>query len=195
MAAGLLTVVCLLATGCSRATGMAQAAAPVTEVATAELAEGTWHGTFQVDGELSNVPAHVGSAGCTALGLMTLDLHRGAIGSQGGVSGRLRVGAVTVSGTTGTACGRRDRSRGTLQGTLSCDGTCLRADRFRLLGVSYGWLVASIRSFPVGPTMQTQQLRGQFGGGRSHHNSLQGTFTLTTSVARAEIRAMERTYP
>ena len=118
---------------------------------------------------------------------MALDLHRGAIGTQG-VSGRLWVGAVTVSGIV---CGRRDRSRGSLQATLSGDGTRLRADSFRLLGVPYRRLVASIRTFPVGPTMQVQQLEGQFGGGRSHHHSLQGTFTLTTSVARADIRAME----
>jgi hypothetical protein len=193
MAAGVLTVVCLLATGCTRATGTAQATPPVTEVITAELVEATWQGTFQVDGQLIDVPAHVGSAGCTAIGLMTLDLHRGAIGSQGSVSGRLRVRAVTMSGTAGPACGRRDRSRGSLQGTLSGDGTRLRADRFRLLGVAYGWLVASIRSFPVGPTMQSEQLQGWFGGGRSHHRSLQGTFTLTRTVARADIRAVERT--
>jgi hypothetical protein len=194
MAAGLLTVVCLLATACTRATGTAQATPPGTDVVAAELAEGTWQGTFQVDGQLINVPAHVGSAGCTAIGLMALDLHRGVIGTQGGVSGRLRVWAVTVSGTTGSACGRRDRSRGSLQGTLSSDGTRLRADGFRLLGVAYGWLVASIRTFPVGPTMQVQQLQGRFGAGRSHHRFLQGTFTLTTSVARADVRAVERTY-
>jgi hypothetical protein len=195
MVASLLTVVCLLATACTSATGTPRATPPGTGVGTAELAEGTWQGTFQVDGRLINVPAHVGSAGCTANGRMALELHRGAVGTQGGVSGRLRVWAVTVSGTTGTACGRRDRSRGSLQGTLSGDGTRLRADGFRLLGVRYGWLVASIRNFPVGPTMQVQQLQGRFGAGRSHHRSLQGTFTLTTSVARADIRAVERTYP
>jgi hypothetical protein len=195
MAASLLPVVCLLATGCTRATGMAQAAPPVTEVVTVEPAEATWQGTFQVDGQLINVPAHVASAGCTAIGLMTLDLHRDTIGTQGSVSGRLRVGAVTVSGPAGDACGRRDRNRGSLQATLSCDGTCLRADRFRLLGVRYGWLVASIRSFPVGPTMQSEQLQGWFGGGRSHRRSLQGSFILTTTVARADIAAVERTYP
>jgi hypothetical protein len=194
MAASVLTVVCLLATACTRATGTAQATPPGTEVVTAELAEGTWQGTFQVDGQLINVPAHVGSASCTAIGLMALDLHRGAIGTQGGVSGRLRVWAVTVSGTTGTACGRRDRSRGSLQGSLSSDGTRLRTDGFRLLGVPYGWLVASIRTFLVGPTMQVQRLQGRFGAGRSHHRSLQGTFTLATSVARADVRAMEGTY-
>jgi hypothetical protein len=187
MAASLLPVVCLLATGCTRATGMAQAAPPVTEVVTVEPAEATWQGTFQVDGQLINVPAHVASAGCTAIGLMTLDLHRDTIGTQGSVSGRLRVGAVTVSGPAGDACGRRDRNRGSLQATLSCDGTCLRADRFRLLGVRYGWLVASIKAFPVSPTVQTEELQGQFGSGRSHHRSLHGTFTLTTTVTRADI--------
>jgi hypothetical protein len=195
MAASLLTVVCLLATGCTRATGTAQATPPVTEVVTAELVEASWRGTFQVDGQFTDVPAHVGSAGCTAIGLMVLDLHRGAIGTQGSVSGRLRVGAVTVSSTAGPACGRRRRIRGSLQATLFCDGTCLRADRFRLLGVSYGWLIASIRTFPVGPTMQMQQMQGQFGGGRSHHRSLQGSFTLTTTVAIADFGAVERTYP
>jgi hypothetical protein len=190
MAASLLTVVWLLATACTRATGTAQATPPGTDVVTAELAEGTWQGTFQVDGQLIDVPAHVGSAGCTAIGRMALDLHRGAIGTQGGVSGRLRVWAVTASGTTGTACGRRDRSRGSLQGTLSSDGTRLRADGFRLLGIAYGRLVASVRNFPVGPTMQLQQLQGRFGAGRSHHRSLQGTFTLTTSMVRADIRAV-----
>jgi hypothetical protein len=195
MAASLLTVVCLLATGCTRATDTTQATPPGTEVVTVELAEAPWRGTFQVDGQLVNVPAHVGSAACTAIGLMTLDLHRYTIGTQGSVSGRLRVGAVTMSGAAGTACGRRDRSRGSLQATLSCDGTCLRADRFRLLGVPYSWLVASIEAFPVGPTMQSEQLQGQFGGGRSHHRSLHGSFTLTTTVARADIGAVERTYP
>jgi hypothetical protein len=195
MAAGLFTVVGLLATGCTRATGTAQAAPPGTEVVTVELAEGTWHGTFQVEGQLSDVPAHVGSAACTAIGRMTLDLHRDRIGTQGSVSGPLRVGAVTTSGTTGTACGRRDRSRESLQATLSCDGGCLRADRFHLLGVRYGWLVASIKAFPVDPTMQSEQLQGHFGGGRSHHRALHGSFTLTTTVARADIGGVKRTYP
>jgi hypothetical protein len=56
-----------------------------------------------------------------------------------------------MSGATGTACGRRNRNRnrGSLRATLSCDGTCLQADGFRLLGVPYSWLVASIRSFPL----------------------------------------------
>jgi hypothetical protein len=139
--------------------------------------------------------AHVGSAACTAIGLMTLDLHRDTIGTRGSVSGRLRVGAVTMSGTAGTACGGRDNGRGSLQATLSCDGSCLRADRFRLLGVPYGWLVASIKAFPLGPTMQSEQLQGQFGDGRSHHRSLHGTFTLTTTVARADLGAVERSYP
>jgi len=105
MAASLLTVVWLLATGCTRATGTAQATPPGTDVGTAELAEATWQGTFQVDGQLIHVPAHVGSAGCTAIGRMALDLHRGAIGIQGSVRGRLRVWAVTVSGTAGTSRG------------------------------------------------------------------------------------------
>jgi hypothetical protein len=195
MAAGLLTVVCLLATGCTRATGTAQAPPPVTEVVPVEPAEATWQGTFEVEGQLTDVPAQVDSAGCTAIGLMTLDLHRDTIGTQGSVSGRLRVGAVTVSGPAGDACGRRDRNRGSLQATLSCDGSCLRADRFRLLGVGYSWLVASIRRFPVGPRMQSEQMEGRFGGGRSHHHSLHGTFTLTTTVARADIGAVERTAP
>jgi hypothetical protein len=43
--------------------------------------------------------------------------------------------------------------------------------------------------------MQTEQLKGQFGGGRSHHRSLDGTLTLTTTVTRADIGAVERTYP
>lgn len=189
MAASLLTVVCLLATACTRATGTAQTTPPGTDGVTAELAEGTWQGVFQVDGQLINVPAHVGSAGCTTIGRMALGLHQGTMGTQGSVSGPLRVWAVAASGTTGTACGRRDRSRDWLQGTLSSDGTRLRAVGFRLLGVSYGWLTASITTFPVGPTMQVQQLQGRFGAGRSHHRSLQGTFTLTTSVARADIRA------
>lgn len=191
MAASLLTLVCLVATGCTRVTGTPPVTPAGTEVVAAEPAEATWQGTFQVDGQLTDVPAHVGSAACTAIGRMTLDLHRDTTGTQGSVSGRLRVGAVTMSST---ACGRRDRSRGALQATLPCDGTCLRADRFRLLGVPYGWLVGSIRSFPVGPRMQIQQLQGQFGGGRSHHRSLHGTFTLTTTVARADIGPVERTY-
>jgi hypothetical protein len=190
--AGLGNELVELATGCTRATGTARAPPPGTEVVTAEPAEATWQGTFQVDGQLTDVPARVDSAGCTAIGLMTLDLHRDTIGTQGSVSGRLRVGAVTLSGP---ACGRRDRSRGSLQATLSCDGSCLRADRFRLLGVGYGWLVASIRTVPVDPTMQSEQLQGQFGGGRSHHHALHGTFTLTTTVARADIGAVEPTEP
>jgi hypothetical protein len=131
-----------------------------------------------------------------AIGLMTLDLHRDTIGTRGSVSGRLRVGRSRCpAGTAGTACGGRDNGRGSLQATLSCDGSCLRADRFRLLGVPYGWLVASIKAFPLGPTMQSEQLQGQFGDGRSHHRSLHGTFTLTTTVARADLGAVERSYP
>ena len=195
MAATVLMVGCLLATGCTSTTGTTQATPPGTDVVTAELAGATWQGTFQVDGQLTNAPAHVGSAGCIAIGRMALDLHQGAIGPHGRVSGRLRVWAVTMSGTTGTACGRRDRSRGSLLGTLASDGIHLQADRFRLLGVAYGWLTVSITNFPVTPTMQMQQLQGQFGAGRSHHRSLHGTFTVTRAVARANIRAVERTHP
>jgi hypothetical protein len=194
-AATVLMVGCLLATGCTSTTGTTQATPPGTDVVTAELADGTWQGTFQVDGQLTNAPAHVGSAGCTAIGRIALDLHQGAIGPHGGVSGHLRVWAVTMSGTTGTACGRRDRSRGSLLGTLASDGSHLQADRFRLLGVAYGWLTASITNYPVTPTMQMQQLQGHFGAGRSHHHSLHGTFTVTRAVARANIRAVERTHP
>jgi hypothetical protein len=189
-AAGALMVVCLLATGCTSATSTTRATPPGTDVVTPELADATWQGTFQVDGQLTNVPAHVGSAGCTAIGRMALDLHQGAIGTQGSVSGRLRVWAVTMSGTTGTGCGRRDLGPGLLQGTLSSDGTRLQVDGFRLLGVRYSWLFASITTFPVGPTMQMQQMQAQFGAGRSHHRSLRGTFTLATTVARADIRAV-----
>jgi len=195
MAATVLMVGCLLAIGCTSTTGTTQPTPPGTDVVTAELADGTWQGTFQVDGQLTHAPAHVGSAGCTAIGRMALDLHQGAIGPHGRVSGRLRVWAVTMSGTTGTACGRRDRSRGSLLGTLASDGSHLQADRFRLLGVAYGWLTASITNYPVTPTMQMQQLQGHFGAGRSHHHSLHGTFTVTRAVARANIRAVERTHP
>ena len=195
MAATVLTVVCLLATGCTSATGTTQSIPPGTDVVTAELADATWQGTFQVDGQLSNAPAHVGSADCTAIGRMALDLHQGALGPHGRVSGRLRVWAVTMSGTTGSACGRRDRSRGSLLGTLASDGAHLQADRFRLLGVAYGWLTASITNYPVTPTMQVQQLQGQFGAGRSHRRLLHGSFTLTTTVARTNSRALQRTYP
>jgi hypothetical protein len=171
LAASVLTVICLLATGCTSATATTQATPPGTDVVTAKLADATWKGTFQVDGQLTNAPAHVGSAGCTAIGLMALDLHRGAIGTRGSVSGRLRVWAVTMSGTTGTS-----------------HSTRLQAGRFRLLGVPYGWLATTITNFPVGPTMQTQQMQGQFGAGRNHHRSLRGTFTLTRAVATADIR-------
>ena len=150
---------CVLATGCTSTTGTTPATTPGTDVVTAELADGTWQGTFQVDGQLTNAPAHVGSAGRTAIGRMALDLHQGATSTHRRVSGRLRVWAVTMSGTTNTACGRRDRSRGSLLGTLASDGAHLRADRFRLLGVSYGWLTANITTFPVTPTMHVQQLQ------------------------------------
>jgi hypothetical protein len=132
-----------------------------------------------------------GRAGCTAIGRMALDLHQGATSTNRRVSGRLWVWAVTMSSTTGTACGRRDRSRGSLLGTLASDGTQLEADRFHLLGVPYGWLTANITTFPVTPTMQMQQLQGRFGAGRSHHRLLHGTFTVT----RANNRAVQRTYP
>jgi hypothetical protein len=195
MAATVLLVGCLLATGCTSTTATTRPTPPGTDVVTSELAEVTWQGTFQVDGQLTNAPAHVGSAGCTAIGRMALDLHQGAIGTHGGVSGHLRVWAVTLSGKTGTACGRRDRSHGSLLGTLASDGTHLQADRFRLLGIPYGWLTANITTFPVTPTMQMQQLQGQFGAGRSHHRSLHGTFTVTRAMARANLRAVQRTYP
>jgi hypothetical protein len=195
MAATVLMVGCLLATGCTSTTGTTQATPPGTDVVTAELADATWQGTFQVDGQLTNTPAHVGSAGCTAIGRMALDLHQGAIGPHGRVSGRLWVWAVTMSGTTGSACGRRDRSRGSLLGTLASDGAHLQADRFRLLGIAYGWLTVSITTFPVTPTMQVQQMQGQFGAGRSHHRLLHGSFTLTSTVARTNSRTGERTYP
>jgi hypothetical protein len=195
MAATVLLVGCLLATGCTSTTGTTRGTPPGTAVVTAELADATWQGTFQVDGQLTNAPAHVGSAGCTAIGRMALDLHQGAISTHGGVSGQLRVWAVTMSGTTAGACGRRDRSRGSLLGTLASDGIHLQADRFRLLGVAYGWLTASITTFPVTPTMQVQQLQGRFGAGRSLHRSLHGTFTVTRAVARANLRAVQRTHP
>jgi hypothetical protein len=195
MAATVVMVGCLLATGCTSTTDTTQATSAATDVVPPGLADATWQGTFQVDGQLTNAPAHVGSAGCIAIGRMALDLHQGAIGPHGGVSGRLRVWAVTMSGTTGTACGRRDRSRGSLLGTLASDGAHLRADRFRLLGIPYGWLTASITNYPVTPTMQVQQLQGQFGAGRSHHRLLHGSFTLTSTAARTNSRTGERTYP
>jgi hypothetical protein len=194
MAATVLLVGCLLATGCTSTTGTTQATPPGTAVVTAKLADATWQGTFEVDGQLTNAPAHVGSAGCIAIGRMALDLHQGA-GPHGRVSGRLRVWAVTMSGTTRSACGRRDRSRGSLLGTLASDGAHLQADRFRLLGIPYGWLTVSITTYPVTPTMRVQQLQGQFGAGRSHHRLLHGSFTLTSTVARTNLRAVQRTYP
>jgi hypothetical protein len=156
---------------------------------TTEPADATWHwrGTFQVDGVLTDGPAHVGSAGCTAIGYMALDLRRAATSPRGSsVSGRLRVWAVA---TSGTACGRRDISQGSLLGTLSSDGPRLQAGSFRLLGVSYGWLSATITNTPVGAVMQMQQMRGQFGDGHSGHRSLHGAFTLARGVARADTRA------
>jgi hypothetical protein len=195
MAATVVMVGCLLATGCTSTTDTTQATPAATDVVPPGLADATWQGTFQVDGQLTNAPAHVGSAGCTAIGRMALHLHQGATSTHRRVSGHLRVWAVTMSGTTGTACGRRDRSRGSLLGTLASDGTHLQADRFRLLGIPYGWLTVSITTFPVTPTMQVQQLQGRFGAGRSHHRSLHGSFTVTRAVARANIRAVQRTYP
>ena len=194
MAATAVMVGCLLATGCTNTTDTTQATPAATDVGPPGLADATWQGSFQVDGQLTNGPALVGSAGCTAIGRMALDLHQGA-GPHGRVSGRLRVWAVTMSGTTGSACGRRDRSRGSLLGTLASDGAHLQADRFRLLGIPYGWLTASITNYPVTPTMQVQQLQGQFGAGRSHHRLLHGSFTLTSTVARTNSRTGERTYP
>jgi hypothetical protein len=194
-AATIVMVGCVLATSCTSTTGTTPATTAGTEVVTAELADGTWQGTFQVDGQLTNAPAHVGSAGCTAIGRMALDLRQGATSTHRRVSGHLRVWAVTMSGTAGTACGRRDRSRGSLLGTLASDGAHLQADRFRLLGIPYGWLTASITNYPVTPTMRVQQMQGQFGAGRSHHHLLHGSFTLTTTVARTNSRTGERTYP
>jgi hypothetical protein len=147
---------------------------------TATLSAATWQGTFQVNGLLTNGPAHVGSAGCTAIGYMALDLHRVATATRGNsVSGHLRVWAVTTSGTTGTACGRHDSGQGSLLGTLSSDGRHLGAGNFHLLGVTYGWLTATIANTPAGAAMQ--ELQGQFGAGSSGHRSLRGTFTLARS--------------
>ena len=189
-AATVVMVVCLLAMGCTSTIGTTPATPLRTDVVTAELADTAWHGTFQVDGQLTNAPAHVGSAGCTAIGRMALSLHQGAIGTQGGLSGHVLLWAVSMSGT---GCGHRDLSRGSLVATVFTDGIHLQADRFRLLGVPYGWLTGSITNFPVGPTMQMQQMQGEFGAGRSHHRSLHGTFTVTRAVASANSRAVERT--
>jgi hypothetical protein len=176
MAASALTVACLLATGCTSATGTTRPTPPSTG-AIAEWADATWQGTFQVDGRLTDGPAHVGSVGCTAIGYMALDLRRGATGTRGSsVSGRLRVWAVTTSGTTGTACGRRDLNQGSMLGTLSSDGNRLQGGSFHLLGVAYGRLTATIANTPAGAAMQ--EMQGQFGDGRSDHRSLHGTFTL-----------------
>jgi hypothetical protein len=43
--------------------------------------------------------------------------------------------------------------------------------------------------------MQMQQLQGRFGAGRSHHRLLHGIFTVTRAVHRANIRAVQQTYP
>jgi hypothetical protein len=56
VAASLLTLAWLLATACTRATGTAQATPPGTDVGTAELAEGTWQGTFRSMGSSSMSP-------------------------------------------------------------------------------------------------------------------------------------------
>jgi hypothetical protein len=185
VAAGVRTAVvtgaCLLATACTTAptTGTTRTTPPRSApgALTATLLAATWRGTFQIDGLLTDSPAHVGSAGCTAIGYMALDLHRVATGTHGNsVSGRLRVWAVTTSGATGTACGRRDILQGSLLGTLSSDGNRLRTGSFHLLGVAYGWLTATIVSTAIGPTMQAQ-----FSAGRRHHRSLRGSFTLARS--------------
>ena len=83
---------------------------------------------------------------------------------------------------------------GSVQATLSCNGSCLRGDRFRLLGVGYSWLVASIEALPGGSEDASEQMEGRFGGGRSHHHSLRDLHS-TTTVARADIGAVERTVP
>ena len=176
-AASIVTVACLLAAGCTDASTTARATPLGSGAVTATLPATTWQGIFQVDGLLTDGPAHVGSAGCTAIGRAALDLHRVADVTHGGsVSGRLRVWAVATSSTTGTACGRRDSSQGSLLGTLSSDGNRLQAGSFHLLGVAYGWLTATIVGTRLGPTVQ-----GQFGAGRSRHYSLRGTFTLARS--------------
>ena len=101
-----------------------------------------------------------------------------------------------MSGTTGTACGVATTAEDRCWAPWPGDGTHLQADRFRLLGVSYGWLTASITTFSVIPTTQIQQLQGQFGAGRSHHRLLHGSFTLATTVARTNSHALQqRTYP
>jgi hypothetical protein len=183
--ASVVTVACLLAAGCTAATTTTRATPPGSGAVTATLPATTWQGTFQVDGLLTDGPAHVGSAGCTAIGRMALDLHRVAGGMRGSsVGGRLRVWAVVTSGTTDTACGRRDSSQGSLLGTLSGDGNRLQAASFHLLGVAYGWLTATIAGTTLGPTMQAQ-----FGAGRSHHRSLRGTFTLARSDTPSDAAA------
>lgn len=181
---GVVTVACLLAAACTSAptTGTTLTTPPGSAAGalTATWSDATWRGTFQIDGLLATGPAHVGSAGCTAIGRMALDLHRVATATRGNsVSGRLRVWAVATSGTTGTACGRRDISQGSLLGTASSDGRHLGAGNFHLLGVAYGWLTATIANTPAGAAMQ--EMQGQFGAGRSHYRSLRGTFTLARS--------------
>jgi hypothetical protein len=180
-------VACLLAAGCTGATTKTRATPPGSGAVTATLSAATWQGTFQVNGVLTDGPAHVGGAGCTAIGRMALDLHRVAAVAHGSsVSGRLRVWAVATSGTAGTACGRGDISQGSLLGTLSSDGKRLQAGSFHLLGVAYGWLTATIVGTALGPTMQAQ-----FGAGRSQHRSLHGTFTLASSAYRVNPQATD----
>jgi hypothetical protein len=94
-----------------------------------------------------------------------------------------------MSGATGTAGGVATTAEDRCWAPWPGDGTHLQADRFRLLGVSYAWLTASITTFSVIPTTQIQQLQGQFDAGRSHHRSLHGTFTVTRAVARGRSRA------
>ena len=77
----------------------------MTEVVPVEPAEATWQGTFEVEGQLTDVPAQVDSAGCTAIGLMTLDLHRDTIGTQGSVRGRLQLGVLVGHRRPGMGAG------------------------------------------------------------------------------------------
>jgi hypothetical protein len=178
IAASVVTVACLLAAGCTgTTTATTRATPPGSGAVTAILPAATWQGTFQVNGLLTHSPAHVGSAGCTAIGRMALDLHRVATATRGNsVSGHLRVWAVTTSSTAGTACGRRDIAQGSLLAAVSSDGNRLQAGSLHLLGVAYGWLTATIVATSIGPTMQAQ-----FSAGHSHHHSLRGTFTLARS--------------
>src|SRR6266542_4831122 len=186
---GVVTVACLLAAACTSAsttgTTLTTPQGSAAGALTGTWSDATWRGTFQIDGLLATGPAHVGSAGCTAIGYMALDLHRVATATRGNsVSGHLRVWAVTTSGTTGTACGRHDSGQGSLLGTVSSDGRHLGAGNFHLLGVTYGWLTATMSNTPAGAAMQAMQ--GQFGAGRSGHRSLRGTFTLARFDASSD---------